>query len=141
MKLLREALSFSAVGLFATLTHVTTALALIDLTRSNPYSANLLGTGMAFMVSFLGNAGFTFRTDRSLWICARRYLCVSLFSFVATSAILALVRRYELPTYAYALIVFAVVPPTTFLLVKFWAFSTIGHPTDYIVRLKSRSDI
>ena len=120
--LLRQALSFSAVGIVATLAHVLIAWAIINLTILNPYVGNLLGACTAFAVSFFGNAGLTFRTERSLWDCAPRYACISLFSFIMTSAILAFVQHEGLPTYAYALLVLAVVPPVTFLLSKFWVF-------------------
>lgn len=112
---------------------------LIDLLECNPYLANLLGTCAAFVVSFLGNAGFTFHTDRPLWNCARRYLCVSLFSLVTTSAILTLVELNRLPTYIYVLGAFAAVPPTTFLLAKFWAFTPASPAADYI-RIQPQSD-
>jgi putative flippase GtrA len=125
VNLFRQALSFGAVGICATLAHISLAWLLIDLAACNPYSANLFGTCAAFVVSFLGNAGFTFRTDRSFWDSARRYLCVSLFSLAATSGILALIELNGLPTYIYAAAVFVVIPPASFLLAKLWAFSAV----------------
>lgn len=123
LNLLRQLLSFGAVGALATLCHVSLAWALIAGTTLDHYFANLLGTCAAFTVSFLGNARFTFKTDRAFLDCARRYLAISLLSFAMTSLILFLVESWGLPTYAYVLIVIAVVPATTFLLAKFWAFS------------------
>jgi putative flippase GtrA len=138
--LFRQALSFGVVGLCATLAHISLAWLLIDLAACNPYSANLFGTCTAFVVSFLGNASFTFRTDRSFWVCARRYLCVSLFSLAATSAILGLVKLNGLPTYVYAVAVFIAVPPTTFLLAKLWALSATNRHADY-ASIRPRSEV
>ena len=123
----RQVLSFGAVGALATILHVTLAWMLISETTLNPYIANLLGTCTAFAISFLGNARFTFRTDRSLPDCARRYLLVSLLSLGMTSAILAFVESTGLPTYAYVLFVLGIVPPVTFLSAKLWAFQLVGR--------------
>ncbi len=122
---LRQLVSFGAVGVCATLAHVALVWLLIGQGWLNPYFANLLGTCAAFAVSFLGNAGFTFRTNRLMRDCAGRYVFVSAASFVMTSGILALVRHNGWPTYAYVLIVLGTVPPATFLLAKLWAFSAL----------------
>ncbi len=124
--LIRQIMSFGAVGVCATLAHVSLAWLLIGQGLVNPYFANFLATCAAFAFSFLGNAGFTFRTDRLLRDSARRYVFVSAASFFMTSAILALVRHNGWPTYAYAVIVLSTVPPATFLLAKLWAFSALS---------------
>lgn len=124
--LIRQLLSFGIVGIAATFAHVSVAWLLIDATRLNPYFANSLGACVAFTISFLGNAGWTFQTDRSRWSSASRYAFVSLTSFMMTSAILAIIRFKEWPTYVYVLLVLAAVPATTFLLAKLWAFAPVG---------------
>ncbi len=124
MHLVRQITTFGAVGIAATVTHVVTAWLLIATASCDPYLANLFGTFSAFAVSFGGNAGFTFQTDRRLWSSARRYMLVSLFSLAATTAILTLTERMGLPIYIYVIAVLAVVPPATFVLAKHWAF----HP-------------
>ncbi|KPF93952.1 hypothetical protein IP81_00220 [Novosphingobium sp. AAP83] len=123
--LIRQLVSFGAVGVGATLAHVALVWLLIGQGWLNPYFANLLGTCAAFSVSFVGNAGLTFGTNRLLRDCARRYVFVSAASFIMTSGILALVRHNGWPTYAYVLIVLCTVPPATFLLAKLWAFSAL----------------
>ena len=125
MPLLRQLLSFATVGVFATLAHVATAWLLIEGAGFDKYLANALGAAAAFAVSSLGNARFTFATDRSLVRCAGRYLGVTLVSLVLTSAIVAFVDRYGLPTWLYVVIVLATVPPVTFLLAKLWAFQPL----------------
>ena len=122
MAWLRQLVSFGLVGVLATFAHVATASLLIEGTGIDKYLANLCGAATAFALSFLGNARFTFATDRSLLSCARRYLGVTLISLALTSAILAFVGRNGWPTYAYALIVLFTVPPATFLLARLWAF-------------------
>lgn len=126
MKLLRQLFSFGVVGVAATLSHVGVAWLLIESTAINAYLANAIGACAAFTVSFLGNANFTFITDRGFWSSARRYVWVSLLSLMLTSIILALTRHYGLSTSAYVVVVLATVPPATFILAKLWAFSPVA---------------
>lgn len=123
MKLLRQLFSFGVVGVAATLSHVGVAWLLIERVEINGYLANAIGACVAFTVSFLGNANFTFVTDRSFWSSARRYVWVSMLSLMLTSIILALTKYYGLSTLAYVAAVLATVPPATFFLAKLWAFS------------------
>ncbi len=127
MAWLREPLSFGAVGIAATLTHVLIAWAMIEAAGANPYLANLLGAAGAFGVSLIGNARLTFRTNRAFGSSARRYALVSLFSLMVSSLILALVERAGLALWVYLLLVVLVVPPATFLLAKLWAFAAVSH--------------
>lgn len=120
--MLRQVASFSLVGICATLLHVAVAWLLIEQVAVDGFLANACGAAAAFSVSYLGNARITFASRRGLWEGAVRYLVVTLVSLTLSSAILALTQRNGLPTYAYALIVVMTVPPTTFLLAKFWAF-------------------
>lgn len=120
--MLRQIASFGVVGICATLVHVTLAWALIERAEVDGFLANACGAAAAFSVSYLGNARITFASGRSLLGGAIRYLGVTLVSLALTSAILAMVEHNGLPTWVYALIVVATVPPATFLLAKFWAF-------------------
>lgn len=124
MIVLRQLVSFGAIGTLATLTHVSCTWVLIESLKLDPYASNAMGACIAFAISMLGNYMLTFSTDRSLVNCARRYAVVSLGSLMMTSGILAFVRRNTLPTEVYVLLVLILVPPATFLLAKFWAF----HP-------------
>lgn len=120
--MLRQIASFGVVGICATLVHVMLAWVLIELAAVDGFLANACGAAAAFSVSYLGNARITFTSGRSLLGGAIRYLGVTLVSLALTSAILAMVEHNGLPTWVYALIVVVTVPPTTFLLAKFWAF-------------------
>lgn len=120
--MLRQIASFGVVGICATLVHVVLAWTLIERAAVDGFLANACGAAAAFSVSYLGNARITFASGRSLLGGAIRYLGVTLVSLALTSAILAMVEHNGLPTWVYALIVVVTVPPTTFLLAKFWAF-------------------
>lgn len=126
MILLRQIVSFAAVGVSATVTHVAFAWLLIENTILDPYLCNLCGACAAFAISMLGNWALTFRTNRSLLDCAQRYAVVSIVSFVITTAILLFVRYNSWPFSVYALIVLITVPPTTFVLAKLWAFRPLS---------------
>ena len=123
MKLIRQLFSFGVVGVAATLSHVGVAWLLIEGIAINAYLANTMGACVALIVSFLGNASFTFSTNRSFWSSAGRYVWVSLLSLTLTSIILALTRHYGLSTVAYVIAVLITVPPATFFLAQLWAFS------------------
>lgn len=125
MRILKQILSFGAVGMIATATHVSVAWLLMEATGIDRFVANFCGAMAAFGVSLLGNARFTFATERSLLRCAGRYVFVTLASLALTSAILAVTTRMGLPTYWYVLSVLVAVPPTTFLLARFWAFGPL----------------
>lgn len=122
---MRQIASFGVVGVCATLVHVAVAWLLIEQAALNGFVANACGATAAFSVSYLGNASLTFASERWLWGSAFRYLAVTLVSLTLTSAILAFTQRNGLPTHVYALIVIFMVPPTTFLLAKFWAFQRL----------------
>lgn len=123
MALLRQLAAFGMVGACATLIHVAIAWLLIEQAALNGLLANACGAAGAFMVSYLGNARITFASERGLWDGGLRYGVVTLVSLVLSSAILMLTQSNGLPTSAYALIVVLTVPPTTFMLAKFWAFA------------------
>lgn len=127
MPLLRQIASFGAVGICATLAHVATAWLLFDGAGFDGFAANACGAAAAFTVSYVGNARITFASERGLLVGAARYLPVTLVSFALTSAVLAFVERNGMPTYVYALVVLLIVPPTTFLMAKLWAFRPRGQ--------------
>ncbi len=122
-KALAQLVSFATVGIAATVTHVAIAWMAFEAAGLRPIAANLLGAVAAFFVSFLCNATMTFQSRRSLTKTGPRYLVVSLVSYVLATGIMLFVESRGLPMYVFALAVVAIVPPTTFLLAKFWVFS------------------
>lgn len=122
MTILRQATSFGLVGVCATLTHVGAAWSLIA-SGSDPYLANCVGAALAFLVSFYGNARFSFAVRSRLSLHALRYAGVSGASLILTTLELHIVRHLGLPTFVYAAVVLATVPPTTFFLARSWAFA------------------
>jgi putative flippase GtrA len=128
MQVLRQILSFGAVGIAATVTHIAAAWIAFEAGGLHPLIANLIGAITAFVVSFAGNAIATFQTERAVTNSAMRYFAISLLSYVMASAIMMLVEAQEWPTFVYAVMVLATIPPTTFLLAKFWAFAPVADP-------------
>jgi putative flippase GtrA len=125
--LIRQVTSFGAVGICATLTHVTIAWFAAASMGSHYLVANLLGALAAFFVSFLGNALLTFRSARPLSHSAPRYVVVTLTGYALASAIMAVVERLGWPGYVYAALVLCIVPPTNLALAKLWVFAPEGQ--------------
>ncbi|MXO86979.1 GtrA family protein [Altererythrobacter aurantiacus] len=123
-RILRQLLSFGAVGIAATVAHVGVAFILIGLEYCPPLRANLFGAGAAYFVSFFGNAAFTFRLRSEFASAAFRYAIITVFSAILTSAILLLVQSAGLPIFVYLALVLVIAPPATFAFSKFWAFRT-----------------
>lgn len=116
-------MSFGAIGTAATLTHV--AIAWFAYSSSNMHAglANLLGAIAAFVVSFYGNRSLTFKSSRPVLSSVWRYMFISLVSYLLATAIMLTIETLGLPTYLFACLVILTVPPITFILAKFWAFS------------------
>lgn len=124
-QLIRQLASFGAVGICATVTHVTVAWCAAAGMGSHYLIANLLGAVAAFFVSFLGNALLTFRSSRPLRQSGLRYVVVTLIGYALASAIMAVVERLGLPGYVYAGLVLCIVPPTNLALARLWVFKPL----------------
>lgn len=131
MKLLRQLVLFAGVGVCATFAHVCAAWSLMQYSVLEPYVANFVGACLGFGVSFVGNAWLTFGVRQQLGFYAIRYALVSLISLVLTTVELAIVTRLGLSNHAYAVIVLLTVPPTTFLVAKFWVFAGSPRPKSH----------
>lgn len=118
----KEIVSFGIVGATSTFTHVSIAWLAFDLAGLSPIISNLAGAVCAFFLSFGGNAALTFSPTPVLR-SGPRYLVASFVSFLLATAVMAIVKSKNLPTLAYAITVIAIVPPTTFVLAKFWVFA------------------
>lgn len=116
-------MSFGAIGIAATLTHVVIAWFSYSSGNLHPGLANLLGAIAAFFVSFYGNRSLTFKSSRPVSSSVWRYIIISLVSYFLATAIMLTNESLGLPTYLFACLVILTVPPVTFVLAKFWAFS------------------
>jgi putative flippase GtrA len=123
---MRQIAIFIAVGCAAALTHLGIVAAVVELLGIYPLAANVIGFGVAFLVSFGGHARWTFPIAPERFAAARsRFLAVALTGFALNQAgyaeALHLVGpRYYLPALA---AVVACVSVSTFLLSKLWAFA------------------
>ena len=119
----REAAGFFAVGVAATLTHLCVGLGLyyaLDLGLS-ALAANLAAFGVAYLVSYIGNATLAFPGTRLGPASFFRFLAVSLSSLVLNQTIVFAVVDLDGRPYWLALaVVLITVPPLTFLAMKFW---------------------
>ncbi len=123
---MRQIAIFIAVGTAAALTHLAVVAAVVELSGLQPLAANVIGFGVAFLVSFAGHARFTFPLSPERFAAARaRFFAVACTGFVLNQAAYAEALhlfgpRYYLPALAAVLIGVAA---ATFLLSKLWAFA------------------
>ena len=119
----RQFVSFGAIGIIATATHVVIAWFSYSSGGVHPGLANLLGAVTAFIISFYGNRSLTFKSNRAVSESVWRYMIISLVSYLFATAIMLTIERYRLPPYLFIFFVIIAVPPITFVLAKSWAFS------------------
>ncbi len=120
---MREVVAFIAVGIAATITHFSVGLAVFYVLPLGISAlwANFIAFSVAFLVTYFGNALLVFPETtlgpRSFF----RFLSVSLFSLGLNQGIVfVLVGPAALPYWQALIVVLAVVPPITFLGMKFW---------------------
>jgi putative flippase GtrA len=121
-----QAAIFIVVGSAAACTHLSAAAALVEALRMPPLAANVIGFGIAFVLSFWGHSRWTFPLSRENIGPARvRFFAVALTGFVLNQTAYAAALRLLGPeNYLIALAaVIAAVAVSTFLLSKAWAFA------------------
>jgi putative flippase GtrA len=117
---------FIAVGTAAAFTHLAVAAAAVELFGVHPLVANVIGFGIAFLVSFAGHARWTFPLAPEHFAAARtRFFAVAVSGFVLNQTAYAEALHlfgpaYYLPALAAVLVGVAI---STFLLSKLWAFA------------------
>ena len=133
--LLRVALQylrFGAVGGAATLTHVATFVALIEIAGVQPMLANAIGFGIAVFVSFIGHFRWTFAPQFGGTVGFRcrartalvRFVVVALIGLALNSlAVYLVVDVLALPYGVAILVMVGPVPGVVFALSKLWAFA------------------
>ena len=123
---LRTMIRFGAVGVAATVCHLTAAWVFLHLGVTT-LAANILAFPMAFAVSFMGHYKFTFKSSLEPAQAARRFLLASLLGFALNNGLLGvLVVLTSLPPIFSITLALAGVPLLTFVLARAWAFSHLG---------------
>ncbi len=117
---------FAVVGLVATLTHVGVALLAKYLCDLSPLNANLAGFTVAVGVSFQGHLRVTFRVQNPRWRHLYRFVVVSLASLAISSLITAACTRNGGDMKLAMAMVALIVPATSFLAARLWAFAALA---------------
>ncbi len=120
---------FGIVGVMATLVHVGIATLFERAFPGLGQRANLTGYACGMLVSYLGHHRFTFALDGNHRAHVPRFLVVS-FSGLAVSSLITYVvfQRLGQPFWQAMALVVLLVPPTTFVVSKFWAFTARPAP-------------
>jgi len=116
-RLVQQGGRFTVVGLLATGTHVTAALAAHNLLGTSPLWSNFIGFLVAVCVSYFGNWSWTFDRISRHGLAAPRFLAVAVGGFAINHAIVYVMsNRLGLPfVWAMAAVLF-VVPAISFWL-------------------------
>lgn len=124
---LRQLARFSVVGLMATGIHVAVAWMAHRAAGLPPTGANGAGFLCAFLASYFGHHHWSFRRRGNHDVHMRRFLAVSLLAFLISHAITLAVTDWLGLDYGVALLaIVAVVPASTYLASRFWAFAPVG---------------
>ncbi len=122
LMILRQFVIFCVVGISATLTHYLVAIFFHESLAVNLYICNLFGYVTAVFVSYIGHSRFTFQVEFSKQIF-RRFVVVSILTFLASEAILAILENTLLLGHRFSLaVVVLTIPLITFSLNKIWVF-------------------
>lgn len=113
---------FGFVGLAATATHGAAAFGAWSVGLP-PLLANIIGFLFGFAVSLFGHARWTFRTLPQPRNAALRFLAVALSGALCSNGLLMALLALGWPRPWALAAGIAIVPPTTFLLSRLWAFS------------------
>ena len=120
-------LRFGVVGVLATLVHTAVFAVGIELVHIEPVAANAIAFGVAVLVGYALNRGWTFahRAEHGrLW----RYAVGALIGLGCNSAIMYLaVHRMHWSPYIGLVIALVMVPPLSFALNQFWVFRPRGQ--------------
>lgn len=123
---MRQVAVFIAVGSTAACVHLATVALVVELFRIAPLIANLIGFGIAFLVSFAGHSRWTFPVTKERLAAARsRFFAVACTGFALNQTAYAealniVGARYYLAALATVILGVAI---ATFLLSKLWAFA------------------
>jgi putative flippase GtrA len=115
---------FGAVGIFGTVTHFITVIALVNSLKIQPLDANVMAFLVAFMVSFTGHSQFTFGDiDFNYQSALRRFFAIQVGGFILNQVVFYILLTYFHWYYIPALILdLLIVPPIVFVSSRLWVF-------------------
>ncbi len=115
---------FGITGAFATLTHFTVVIILVEIKKLHPLTANLFGFMCGFLVSFSGHRFWTFsKTVQSIQISLLRFFLVAVISFIGNQSFYYLLLiQLHVPYIIALIVVLSSMAFVTFLFSKGWAF-------------------
>lgn len=123
MSMTRALVGFALAGAAASLTHVVTAIALIESLGLHPAAANGLAFAVATAVSYIGNTRWSFQARFGL-TTAWRFLLVCLASGLLTMLIAAAVQRVDGHYLLGIALVLLLVPPVSFMAHRHFTYKT-----------------
>lgn len=113
---------FAVVGLCATVVHVLIFTGLVGAGLSGIIS-NLLSFAIAWGVSFIGHAKFTFQVSNIRFDQSRRFLITSVIGLLSNSIIaFSIVDYLDLNAWIAVVLMVTVTPVLVFILLKTWVF-------------------
>lgn len=122
--MIRQLVRFLGVGVVATFTHAIVALLANGIFNFPAQAANFTGFCTAFCVSYFGHTIITFQIKKNHKLYLPKFIVVTLFGLLISSAITYLVtEKYGMRFEIAMLLVVICVPAMTFLASKFWAFA------------------
>lgn len=122
VELVQQGARFGIVGLVATLLHMAVAWT-VNRLGVTPYAANALGFAAGFVIAYLGHFYWTFGRRGNHLRHQLRFIVVSAVSFALGNGVIWLVVDRLGLSFDLALVVIVlVVPPTSWMLSRVWAF-------------------
>lgn len=126
----RQISRFAIVGMAATAVHIAMALCLNGLAAIPPLRANVLAFLMAWVISYLGNRGWTFAATTRHGVAMPRFLAVSLAGFAVNQALVFIITDLAgQPLWMAMIPVAVIVPAVSFLLSRLWVFAAHSRGT------------
>ena len=122
-RFVREINWFVVIGVVATGVHVTTALGVQRLAAAGPMAASIAGYAASVGLSYIGNSLLTFRRRVMHGPQFAKFAAISLAGLALNQAIVFVCARLAgWPLWQALIPVALLVPASTFLMSKFWAF-------------------
>lgn len=114
---------FTLMGFFATLVYYLLGLFFVSLLKLPLLVGNTLAFILSFAVSFLGQARWTFKSNRSIPDTLPKFALAQVFALFLNSFIIdTLCRRLTVPYPLAMIAAIIIVPVITYLICKFWIF-------------------